>query len=167
MYKYVCGLTSALVFFASISMSHAQSGDADTAVKISKFADWSVRCVKSEKTVCRTFQRLYVNRDGKRVIWAAISIGKDDIRIRGPLGVALDASATIGVAGHKETIPFAFCLRSGCSAAGPLSDELLNLFKKQDAATISFRHRNGREMQAQVSLNGFSRAAIAMLEQSE
>ena len=167
MFKYVCGLASALVFVALTSMSYAQSEGADTAVKISKFADWSVRCVTSEKTACRTFQRLYVNRGGKRVIWASISIGRDDIRINGPLGVALDAGATITLADHTETFPFAFCIRSGCRAVGPSSDELFNLLKKQNTAMISFQHRNGRKMQTQVSLNGFTRAALAMLEQSE
>ena len=116
-----------------------------------RFQDWAVRCEKPEgasKETCFIFQGL-INEQEKPVLQLAIGYWpetKQPVAIfTVPLGVDLRPGIQFQVdGGETTTVHYSRCDPRGCVAGLPLTDALIDSFKKGSKTQIRIRDGLGR-----------------------
>jgi len=136
-----------------------------------KFKDWTVACNplegKGAGEVCQMSQAVVDKKEGKAALVMIISREpkrkQPVLEIIVPLGVLLPPGLTVRIDGSKASmrVPFMVCA-NGCSAVGPLSDDVANRFKRGQTLQISFRGGQRAEITREVFLSGFTAAYAAI-----
>jgi len=76
-----------------------------------------------------------------------------------PLGVVLTEGLSIAIDdGAKEAAPFQICTEQGCLVREPVDDGLIKRLKLGGNATVSVIAANQGEVNAEISLSGFTKA---------
>lgn len=130
---------------------------------------WAERCDKTKKADgpkrgrCEISQSLVVKQNNQRFAEMAVSYPEGKAKARGvviaPLGILLQAGMTMKIDDGK---PFKFqaryCDVSGCHAFVDLSEEILDTMRNGKKITISFHALNQKQINVQMSLEGFGKA---------
>ena len=75
-----------------------------------------------------------------------------------PLGVVLIDGLSVTIdGGRTETAPFQICTEQGCLVREPIDDDLVKRFKRGNSAVVSVVAANQGEVNATISLSGFTR----------
>ena len=76
-----------------------------------------------------------------------------------PLGVVLIEGLKVAIdGGPDETAPFQICTEQGCLVREPIDSDLVSRFKRGNSAVITVIAANQGEVQATLSLSGFTKA---------
>lgn len=76
-----------------------------------------------------------------------------------PLGVILTEGLNVTIdGGQQQSAPFQICTEQGCLVREPIDDELISRFKRGNSAVVSVIAANQGEVQATLSLSGFTKA---------
>lgn len=76
-----------------------------------------------------------------------------------PLGVVLTENLSVSIDGSRpESAPFQVCTEQGCLVREPIDSDLIDRFKRGNAAVISVTAMNQGEVKASLSLSGFTKA---------
>ncbi len=80
-----------------------------------------------------------------------------------PLGVVLVEGLSVTIdGGNKESAPFQICTEQGCLVREPVDDRLITRMKKGKNALVSVIAANQGEVEATLSLTGFTKAFGAL-----
>ncbi len=130
---------------------------------------WFVRCNTQEaqknpkRGECEIFQRISVKENNQRLIEFAVGFPADQEEARSiiilPLGVLLASGVEMRIDDGK---PFRFNVRycdvGGCFAYVSLDEKVQKMLRKGENIMISFRSVQGKTIQINMSLKGFSKA---------
>ena len=131
---------------------------------------WNVRCNESwtegeaRRGKCEAFQRLTVQETQQRFLEIAIGFpaeGSDTARgvIIMPLGVLLSTGVLITV---DEQKPFQvsprYCDAGGCVAFLDMTQDVLDVFRGGNDATVTLYNNQGKKINLKTSLSGFTKA---------
>ena len=76
-----------------------------------------------------------------------------------PLGVVLIEGLKVSIdGGRDETAPFQICTEQGCLVREPVDNDLITRFKRGNSAVVSVVAANQGEVQATISLSGFTKS---------
>ena len=80
-----------------------------------------------------------------------------------PLGVVLTAGLSIQIdTGNVETAPFQICTEQGCLVREPIDEDLINRFRRGNVAKVQLVAANQGDVEAKISLAGFTKAYAAL-----
>lgn len=117
---------------------------------------------RGEPLECTAEQRLVATNSGRLVLQMSIRVRAGQapvLLVQGPLGILVNPGFTLVVdGGATETLPVQFCDPAGCYAATPLSDALLQAMIKGQKLNVRFTDSAHRNIDATVTLAGFSDA---------
>lgn len=133
---------------------------------------WDVRCAESGGCY---ISQVWNNDEGQPVLLVSIrklsnptSSGNATIVAQGnivtPLDVFLPAALGMQIdSAAPQLAPFIRCLPIGCIAQPPISEELIEAFKKGSTATFLLRRQpQSAPVEAPISLSGFTKAYGAL-----
>ncbi len=76
-----------------------------------------------------------------------------------PLGVVLTEGLSVVIdGGPQESAPFQICTEQGCLVREPIDNDLISRFKRGNSAVVSVVAANQGEVEATLSLSGFTKA---------
>lgn len=143
---------------------YAQKQISENVTTTYQFGDWRVVCEKQNKAKesCVMLQSIVEQTSGREVIQANFAKHKDGylMTLKFPIGIYLPPGAGLEIVDHKKLVyPFTFCQTSGCFVNEVVNDEVMNLLRKKEAATITFAPNNQGGVTLPFSLKGFFDAA--------
>jgi len=131
------------------------------------FDDWQVTCqqTKDDGNHCAMFQRGMERKTGRLIYQVAVSFPKGktqpQLDVLVPLGVSLATGVTIIAdknADFSFTLPYGYCIASGCMAEMQMNQKAQNIFHSRFKAAIHIQSQNGKKLVLPISLNGYSKA---------
>lgn len=125
---------------------------------------WQVRCSAEEndpKRECEIFQRLVTTEGGQRVAEFAVGFPKEEPHARGvvilPLGILLTDDIEMQIDDNEKfRFKARYCTNQGCFSFIALEDKLLDMLKKGSRAKIECKAFNGKPININMSLEGFT-----------
>jgi invasion protein IalB len=108
--------------------------------------NWSVTCSNSDQGLdCQTFQSLFVQQTGQRLLTVAVRIPPDTrmpvLLLQLPLGIYLPAGATFQVGKDQaKAVPLQYCDQNGCIAEYAITDAEIAAMAKGADLTISMQN---------------------------
>jgi len=171
-FKAVMLLTMFLTF-STINYSRAEEAAAPDGQKKITFeeTEWAKRCQKDEKTgkddesKCEVFKIIKV-KDSNGMV-AQFAIGKNTKANDGsytgvtilPLGILLEEGVLMKIDdGSPVMFKPRFCSQVGCVSYMSLDTNLINTMKNGKNIIFSFMSSNGRKMNIDLGLSGFTKA---------
>lgn len=127
---------------------------------------WDTRCVEQEgkgKT-CEMFQRLSVKESGQRILEFALAKPDAETKVsRGvvvlPLGILLKPGVMMQIDdGDKFRFDINHCNEGGCFAFVDLNQQVVQSFQRGNVAHILIMSADGKKIQLDLNLTGFSKA---------
>lgn len=125
---------------------------------------WEIRCTDQGRCFMHQF---FNDAEGKPLL--SVSIGKAangavEAQVLAPLGVNLPAGLLIKIDNADiGRAPFLTCLAEGCTARIPMPPQLIDRMKAGAVSSYFIRRIDtGEEVQASISLNGFTAAFDAL-----
>lgn len=124
---------------------------------------WTERCTEGDNKYCEIFQRLMIKENNQRLIEFAVGFPKDakgvaQAAIVLPLGVLVGEGIALKV---DEDAPakaaFRLCSPEGCFVVMNLPEAFLGSMKKGKMITVSFLDSSGKQVNVQMSLEGFGK----------
>lgn len=158
-----CGLTSS-AFAQQQSEPQQPKKLTQNDIKVTQHEDWEVRCPKTgDNKQCEMTQLVNGPKSGKPILRVVMGY-PPQIKTAAmifilPLGTRLAPGVELSVDGDKpRRFPFQICLDQGCRADFPVSDKLLDKLKHGRKATVSIIDPRGKQLDLDVSLQGFTDA---------
>jgi invasion protein IalB len=124
--------------------------------------NWSVTCNNSDKGLdCQTFQSLFVQQTGQRLLTVAVRIPPDTkkpvLLVQLPLGIYLPAGATLQVGKDPaKGVPLQTCDQSGCIAEYPITDAEIAAMVKGADLTVSMKNMQNESVPFTMPVLGFA-----------
>ena len=136
---------------------------------VEQFKDWIKECEKlkdpegKEVDLCQISQTLInkeINQPMLKVAAGYVPGKKDAVMIITlPLGVVLPPGVQLTVGeGKAARVPITTCLPQGCQAGAQLDKEFTERLKKGDKMIVTFIGPDGKQVNAPISLSGFTAA---------
>ncbi len=126
---------------------------------------WRVRCntPTGAPAACQIFQNIVVKESGQPILKFAIGFADDAKTAVGifviPLGIYLPPGLTLQVdEGQVFEMAIEICGTKGCRVRFSFDANLLNLFKRGNAATVTFHGGDQKPIRVPISLKGFTAA---------
>ncbi len=160
---------TALALAALLLPSYAAAQPKETTK--ATFGDWEIRCPPEDSDRCVMVQ-IGKTDNGENAIEIRVS-KLEDAKTRDEKAmpavariVTLFRAVTIVRLGLRVKVdsaeerlaPYRFCLRSGCVARFPLSEDFLTMLKVGNIMAVTFAMLKQGEVTATVSLRGFTKA---------
>ena len=169
--KATIGLLGAI---GILSMSGAADADAETRLE-REFDKWLVACVEPEGkenscTLSQTFRGTNQNTKDRVFVFSWMLTvdqdGKEDVILRTPLGVELNKSVRITFPDTgPDSMGFNVCNRNGCFSRFGFESGWSEAMQRNRTASVEFAFRNGRDVNLEMELQGFSSAYAFYREQ--
>ncbi|SPJ33341.1 invasion associated locus B family protein [Kushneria phyllosphaerae] len=164
----ILALMATLFSLYMVPTAQAQPQNAPDA-DIKQFRDWEVRCPKgggndAHCTMTQLVNSPSSNRPVMRVVVAYPPEGSDPVMVfLLPLGVRLAPGMQLQVDNGKEIpFPYQVCMDDACRADLPLQGQLLSQLRGGTKATVSMFDPNGKRLDTNISLLGFTDATRAI-----
>lgn len=132
---------------------------------------WVRECYGERRRRCQLYHRVVMNRGTRVALVATMAYPPNertmDLQIAVPLGIDLEAGATLAVgADYTTPAPIKRCTQQGCLIEGVVTPGLLGRFLAAERdglnATITVREVDGGPFAIPVMLNGFTEAHAAL-----
>lgn len=148
---------------AGAQESSPQTGSPDSQVQ--QFEDWAVECRDPggvQAKDCVMFQRQTL-KDGRTLLLMSVQRsaagGEPFVVLQLPLGVLLGPGVTITVDDSEPRVmAYRLCNQNGCMVTFPLEGEAKSAFMKGETARVEMTTGDGKSLEVDVSLMGFSAA---------
>lgn len=169
-------LTLLVMLLGGLSLTTA-ANSAET--RRDNFGDWGYVCSKADneevEESCNLFQTALLNNQGngqseadgqqqqQRLLLTRIGYLGETSRpmllVTAPLGILLPPGISVSVDGIDEPVRFAVqrCDAGGCLGHTPMTDELIEAFRKGSKAEVTFQDPQRREIPVPLSLKGFTK----------
>lgn len=165
----ILALMATLFFVYMVPAAQAQPQNAPNA-DIKQFRDWEVRCPRgggndAHCTMTQLVNSPSSNRPVMRVVVAYPPEGSDPVMVfLLPLGVRLAPGMQLQVDNGKEIpFPYQVCMDDACRADLPLQGQLLSQLRGGTKAKVSLFDPNGKRLDTNISLLGFTDATRAIM----
>ena len=170
--KVILGLAALLIMssgavFAEEAATKEKAAEQKLPEGVEQFNDWIKECEKlkdpegKEIELCQISQTLVNKEIDQPMLKVAAGYvpGKKDavMIITLPLGVILPPGVQLTVGeGKAARVPITTCHPQGCQAGAQLDKEFTERLKKGDKMIVTFLGPDGKQVNAPISLSGFT-----------
>lgn len=166
-----CLVGTLMPLAAAVAQTAAQQPAGET-VKATH-GDWEIVCTTAKPDEC-AMRQIGKTADGKPILVIVIQklngVKTNDgkqvpaaIQITAPLGTLLRAGVAVKIDNQEpRAAPFDVCLRQGCLVRQPMGEDFLAAMKAGQKAVVRLIDFPDREVTAEISLKGFTKAFDAL-----
>jgi invasion protein IalB len=176
---FIAGIALGMMLSSGAALAQAPAAAAPAAQapagqpEVKTIGDWIVRCFPiNSPSPCDMFQEQDTKENRQRVVSVSIafipSLDRHAIQVAVPLEVSLPKGLVIQTdAFTSKPLPFRRCDRMGCYVEMPIDNAAIaNLSKSGPNGKIKVVADNGKSVELNLSLKGFSAAHDSMAEQA-